>query len=96
MHSWLVSLPSAIAIFIWRFYGMGMQIVIHAEPIDIFGLFLLDAFDMRMVVMGQFAGVIEDPGNLEEAEAHKIRAKRDRQIDNPHWNLKIGGSLVGM
>ena len=37
----------------------------------------IDAFDVRDVVVRQLAGPRERPGDLQEAEAHQVRAERD-------------------
>ena len=46
-------------------------------------------------VMRQFAGPVEPPRDLEEAEAHQAGAERDRQIDDPHRHFEIVRLLAG-
>ena len=55
-----------------------------------------DAFDLRFVVMRQFAGPVIGPANLQEAEAHQSGAERDRQIDDPHRRFQIVRLLAGL
>src|SRR5439155_158905 len=57
---------------------------------------LADAFDVRDVVVRQLAGARERPHDLQEAEAHEIRAEGDAQIHDPLRQLEVGRGRVGM
>src|SRR3954462_4050145 len=72
----------------------GMQIVGHVIRVDVDGR--LNALDMRDIVMRQFSGAGEMPGNLQKAKTHEVRAQRDAQVDNPLRNLEIGRRRTGL
>ena len=48
-----------------------MQVVPHPERIDVERRNVFESFDEAVIVMRQFAGPVERPGNLQEAEAHQ-------------------------
>ena len=68
--------------------------VTSAAPIP--GSLDIDALDMGVVVVRQFAGEEVIPGDLQEAEAHQIGAERNAEIDEPARDLEVGRDLVGM
>jgi len=45
--------------------------------------------------VGQLAPPEERPGDLQEAEAHQIRAKRHAEEDDPAWKFQVGRDLAG-
>ena len=51
---------------------------------------------MRFVVVGQVAGPVVGPGDLQEAEAHQPGAERDRQVDEPHRRFEVVRLLAGL
>src|SRR5690242_18712843 len=56
----------------------------------------LDAFDVRDIVMRQFAGAGKRPCDLQETETHQIGAERNAQIDNPLGHFEIGRCRIGV
>ena len=50
----------------------------------------VDAFDVAGIVLRQLARSRERPRDLQEAEAHQVRAERDREVDDPHRQLEHG------
>ena len=59
-------------------------------------LFDLDALDMGVVMMRQFAGAPIAVRDLQEAEAHQVGAQGNAEIDEPARDLEIGRDLVGV
>ena len=57
---------------------------------------LFKALDAGMVVLGQFTGAIEGPGDLQEAEAHEVGTQGNGQIDDPDRQFQVRGGLGGM
>src|SRR5437762_4156185 len=51
---------------------------------------------MGVVMVWQFAGAPIGKGDLKESEAHQIGAKRNAEVNQPAWDLEIGGDLVGI
>ena len=70
-----------------------MQVVGQRVGVDVRSL---DALDVRDVVVRQLAGARERPRDLQEAEAHQVRAERDAQVDDPLRHLEVGRHRVGV
>ncbi len=56
----------------------------------------IQALDVGMFVLGQFTGTVEGPGDLQEAEAHKVGTQGNGQVDDPDRHLQVRGDLGGM
>ena len=72
----------------------GCRLSAHRVGIDV--LRLLDALDVRDVMVRQLAGARERPRDLQEAEAHQVGAERDAQVDDPLRHLEVGRHRVGV
>ena len=59
-------------------------------------VFRLDTLDVGDVVVRQLTRAPERPGDLQEAEAHEVRAERDAQVDDPLRQLEVGRHRIGV
>src|SRR5438105_10855606 len=73
-----------------------MKIVAKAKRVNVDRGDVFQTLDVAVIVVRQLTGLVERPCDLQKAEAHQVRAKRNAQVDDPQGQLEVRRCLIGV